>query len=180
MQYVYIHGFGTTGKESTKFQMVLDYARKHNYNAYALEWHPLQANIIEDLIRQLNDVIDYTQPICFIGSSTGGNFCIQLFQKLPQLKKYTSILINPFVALDQRKIDDERFPISLADQMDVSTDQFNKSIVLLGTDDEVLDAQFTNQLLHKKHEIVWISGGNHSLNDYLFEHFETHLHQVIS
>lgn len=174
MQFVYIHGFGTTGKESTKFKMIVDFTTKYQLSAYALEWKPLQKEIVSDLQKQLEAVIDYNRPICFIGSSTGGNFCIQLMQNIPLLKKCTSILINPFVTIEQRKIDDARFPKSLADQMEVSTSQFSKSLVLLGENDEVLDSQVTSNVLKDSHEIVWVKNENHSLNDYLNEHFEKH------
>lgn len=179
MQYVYIHGFGTTGKESKKFEMISDFCTINHHQAFALEWHPSQQNILEDLELQLNEVIDYSEPICFIGSSTGGNFCIQLINKLANLSSYTSILINPFTDLDQRKIEDDRFPKSLADQMDRSTAHFNKSIILLGDKDEVLDAHCTYLLFKDIHEIVWIENGNHSLNDYLLHHFKEHLQKVI-
>ena len=109
MQYVYIHGFGTTGANSTKFKKILAHATANNAKAIALEWNEHQSDILEQLILQLENEIDWNEPVCLIGSSTGGNFTYQLLEKFPN-RKISFVLINPLLNVEQRKIDNYLFP----------------------------------------------------------------------
>src|SRR5690606_5835741 len=112
MQYIYIHGFGTTGAGSNKFKKIKNYADENGAVAIALEWNEHQSDILEQLTLQLESAIDWSEPICLIGSSTGGNFTYQLLEKFAD-KKIAFVLINPLLNVEQRKIDNYLFPMLL-------------------------------------------------------------------
>lgn len=166
MQYVYIHGFGTTGALSTKFLKIQTHALNTASTAYALEWNENQLDIVNSLESQLCNCIDFSQPICLIGSSTGGNFTYQLLQNIKEkAKEIYVVLLNPFIDVKQRKIDDSRFPISLANQMTLPADTLENAVVLLGKQDEVLNYEFTQDLLEDKNTLIVKDDCNHSLNN---------------
>lgn len=166
MQYVYIHGFGTTGALSTKFHKIKAHALNTAATAYALEWNESQLNIVASLENQLRKCIDFSQPICLIGSSTGGNFAYQLLHNVvKKAQEIYVVLLNPFMDVDQRKIDDARFPVSLAEQMTLPSQNLQKAVVLLGKQDEVLNYEFTQDLLQANNTLILSDDWNHSLNN---------------
>lgn len=166
IQYVYIHGFGTTGLGSNKFKKIKAHAESLNRKAFALEWNENQDNIIKLLHDQLMEVVNLNDPICLIGSSTGGNFTYQL---LPLLKKNVAnisfILINPLVNVAQRKIENLNFPISLANQLKMPNNETKNGLILLGKKDEVLDAFYTNEILNATNKIIIGEDWNHTLSN---------------
>lgn len=163
MQYVYIHGFGTTGANSTKFKKILAHAIANNSKAIALEWNEHQLDVLEQLTSQLYNKIDWNEPICLIGSSTGGNFTYQLLEKFAD-KKISFVLINPLLNVEQRKIENHLFPILLADQLKNPPDNLSNGLILLGKNDEVLDYNYTYERLYKLNKII-IGDWNHDLSN---------------
>lgn len=163
MQYVYIHGFGTTGANSTKFKKILAHATANNAKAIALEWNEQQPDILEQLILQLENEIDWNELVCLIGSSTGGNFTYQLLEKFPN-RKISFVLINPLVNVEQRKIDNYLFPMLLANQLKNPSAHLANGLILLGKNDEVLDYNYTYERLHKLNKII-LGEWNHTLSD---------------
>lgn len=163
MQYVYIHGFGTTGANSTKFKKILAHATANNAKAIALEWNEHQPDILQQLTSQLNNQINWNEPVCLIGSSTGGNFTYQLLEKFAD-KKVSFVLINPLLNVEQRKIDNYLFPMLLANQLKNPSADLANGLILLGKNDEVLDYNYTYERLHKLNEII-VGEWNHTLSN---------------
>lgn len=179
MQYVYIHGFGTTGSGSKKFKMIESFAKESSSKAIALEWKPNDSNIVLQLKEQFEELVNTDEEICFIGSSTGGSFCLQLIDLLNLTKEYTCFLINPFLEINQRRIDDVRFPHSLAEQIVLPKLLKSKLYVILGEKDEVLYHQRTIELLKDKAIIKLIDNGNHSLNEVLSLQMKNYLKETV-
>ncbi|SFN08546.1 Uncharacterised protein family (UPF0227) [Paenimyroides ummariense] len=163
MQYVYIHGFGTTGANSIKFKKIKTHALSKNFKAIALEWNEHQADILEQLILQLDNQINWNEPICLIGSSTGGNFTYQLLEQFTD-KELLFVLINPLLNVEQRKIDNYNFPMLLANQLKNPSADLANGLILLGKNDEVLDYNYTYERLHKSNKII-IGEWNHTLSN---------------
>lgn len=163
MQYVYIHGFGTTGAGSNKFKKILAHATENNAKAIALEWNEHQPDILEQLTLQLESEIDWSEPICLIGSSTGGNFTYQLLEKFAD-KKIAFVLINPLLNVEQRKIDNYLFPMLLANQLKNPSEDLANGLIILGENDEVLDYNYTYQRLHENNQII-TGKWNHTLSN---------------
>ncbi len=166
MQYIYIHGFGTTGAGSTKFKKIKAHAASKKAKAIALEWHALQPDIVKELLQQIDSQVDWTQPVCFIGSSTGGNFTWQLLERL-NLKKLPMpfVLINPLVNITQRKMDNPDFPVALAQQLKDPSDELSGGLVLLGQQDELLDPAYSARILGQRNHIVTGTDWNHTLSN---------------
>ncbi len=163
MQYVYIHGFGTTGANSIKFKKILAHATANNAKAIALEWNEHQPDILEQLILQLEDEIDWYERVCLIGSSTGGNFTYQLLEKFAD-KDISFVLINPLLNVEQRKIDNYLFPMLLANQLKNPSADLANGLIILGKNDEVLDYNYTYERLHKLNKII-TGKWNHNLSN---------------
>jgi len=163
MQYVYIHGFGTTGANSTKFKKILAHATANNAKAIALEWNEHQPDILNQLTSQLNNQINWNEPVCLIGSSTGGNFTYQLLAQFAD-KEISFVLINPLLNVEQRKIDNYLFPMLLANQLKDPTEDLSNGLIILGKNDEVLDYNYTYQRLHKSNKII-VGEWNHTLSN---------------
>ena len=163
MQYVYIHGFGTTGANSTKFKKIKAHATANNAKAIALEWNEHQPDILEQLTLQLESAIDWSEPICLIGSSTGGNFTYQLLEKFAD-KKIAFVLINPLLNIEQRKIDNYLFPMLLANQLKNPSEDLANGLIILGENDEVLDYNYTYQRLYENNQII-TGKWNHTLSN---------------
>jgi len=175
---VYIHGFGTTGLSSYKYGLIQKFTEKHSWiNSVALEWQPNLLHITDALISQLTNHLKPHQDILFIGSSTGGNFALQLAATLQNFSIKIG-LINPLINIEQRKIEDSRFPISLAEQLSETLIDLEKVYILLGMYDEVLNPAYT--IKHYSHaNIQMIEKGTHSLNEYLSENMEEWLLSII-
>lgn len=172
MQYIYIHGFGTTGAGSTKFKKIKQHAENNGNKAYALEWNENQENIVSLLLNQLNTLVNYDSPICLIGSSTGGNFTYQLLSEINDITKdIRFILINPLINVAQRKIENLDFPISLANQLKMPDNNTKKGLILLGKKDEILDAFYTNEILNTTNKVVFEENWNHTLSNVESEAF---------
>lgn len=163
MQYIYIHGFGTTGAGSNKFKKIKNYADENGAVAIALEWNEFQTDIISQLTQQINDQVDIEKPFCFIGSSTGGNFTYQLLEKFTD-RKITFVLINPLLNIEQRKIDNHLFTVQLANQLKNPSENLSNGLIILGENDEVLDYNYTYQRLHKNNQII-TGKWNHTLSN---------------
>jgi len=163
MQYVYIHGFGTTGANSTKFKKIKAHATTKNAKAIALEWNEHQPDILEQLTSQLNNEIDWNEPVCLIGSSTGGNFTYQLLEQFADTE-ISFVLINPLLNVEQRKIDNYLFPILLANQLKNPSADLANGLILLGKNDEVLDYNYTYERLHTLNKII-VDEWNHTLSN---------------
>lgn len=163
MQYVYIHGFGTTGANSTKFKKILAHATTKNAKAIALEWNEHQPDILQQLTSQLNNQINWDETVFLIGSSTGGNFTYQLLEKFSG-KDIFFVLINPLLNVEQRKIDNYLFPMLLANQLKNPSAHLANGLILLGKNDEVLDYNYTYERLHKLNKII-LGEWNHTLSD---------------
>lgn len=166
MQYIYIHGFGTTGAGSTKFKKIKEHAEKYENTAIALEWNERQTDIIEQLLKQLQLQVDWNRPLCFIGSSTGGNFTYQLLKKLAYKNTIIPfVLINPLLNIEQRKIDNLDFPLQLADQLKNPSNDLNNGLILLGKKDEVLDPEYSFIRLNKNNKIIMGEDWDHTLSN---------------
>lgn len=165
MQYIYIHGFGTTGAGSTKFKKIKAHAISNKSTAIALEWHASQSGIVNELLQQINAQVDWKQPVCFIGSSTGGNFTWQLLESLGLHLQIPFVLINPLVNIAQRKIDNPGFPISLAQQLKDPSGELSGGLVLLGQQDELLDPAYSARILGRRNTIVNGAEWNHTLSN---------------
>ena len=163
MQYVYIHGFGTTGANSNKFKKILAHATANNAKAIALEWNEQQPDILQQLTSQLDNQINWNEPVCLIGSSTGGNFTYQLLDQLSD-KEISFVLINPLLNVEQRKIDNYNFPMLLANQLKNPSADLANGLILLGKNDKVLDYNYTYERLHKLNKII-VGEWNHTLSD---------------
>ncbi len=163
MQYVYIHGFGTTGANSTKFKKILAHATANNAKAIALEWNEHQPDILQQLTSQLNNQINWNEPVCLIGSSTGGNFTYQLLEQFSD-KEISFVLINPLLNVEQRKIDNYLFPMLLANQLKNPSADLSNGLILLGKNDEVLDYNYTYERLRKSNKII-VGEWNHKLSN---------------
>ncbi|RRA91753.1 YqiA/YcfP family alpha/beta fold hydrolase [Paenimyroides viscosum] len=163
MQYVYIHGFGTTGANSTKFKKILAHATANNAKAIALEWNEHQPDILQQLTSQLNNQINWNEPVCLIGSSTGGNFTYQLLEQFSD-KEISFVLINPLLNVEQRKIDNYLFPMLLANQLKNPSADLSNGLILLGKNDEVLDYNYTYERLRKSNKII-VGEWNHTLSN---------------
>lgn len=163
MQYVYIHGFGTTGANSTKFKKILAHATANNAKAIALEWNEHQPDILNQLTLQLNNKINWNEPVCLIGSSTGGNFTYQLLAQFAD-KEISFVLINPLLNVEQRKIDNYLFPMLLANQLKNPSEDLSNGLILLGKNDEVLNYNYTYERLHKSNKII-VGEWNHTLSN---------------
>ncbi len=171
-QYIYIHGFGTTGAGSTKYKKLKAFADETNQKAFALEWNEHQNAIVNQLQKQLDNILDITKPVCLIGSSTGGNFALQLLDYF-ETKKIPArfILINPLLHIEQRKVENHLFTSGLADQLKPPTAKAVNGIILLGKKDEVLDYEYTQRLLADKNTIVAGEDWNHTLSNIPTEDF---------
>lgn len=163
MQYVYIHGFGTTGANSIKFKKILSHATTKNAKAIALEWNEHQSDILQQLTSQLDNHINWNEPVCLIGSSTGGNFTYQLLEQFTD-KDIFFVLINPLLNVEQRKIDNYNFPMLLANQLKNPPADLANGLILLGRNDEVLDYNYTYERLHKLNKII-VGEWNHTLSN---------------
>lgn len=163
MQYVYIHGFGTTGANSIKFKKIQAHAWANNARAIALEWNEKQSDILEQLSSQLVNQINWNEPVCLIGSSTGGNFTYQLLEQFAD-KKISFVLINPLLNIEQRKTDNYLFPILLANQLKNPPTDLANGLILLGKNDEVLDYNYTYERLFELNKII-VGEWNHTLSD---------------
>lgn len=163
MQYVYIHGFGTTGANSNKFKKIKAHAIVHNAKAIALEWNEHQPDILNQLTLQLKNEIDWNDSVCLIGSSTGGNFTYQLLEQFKD-KEILFVLINPLVNVEQRKIENFNFPMLLANQLKNPSEDLSNGLILLGKNDEVLDYNYTYERLHKSNKII-VGEWNHTLSN---------------
>src|SRR5690606_22217338 len=118
-----------------------------NAKAIALEWHEAQPDIVNALMQQLERQVNWMQPACFIGSSTGGNFTWRLLEKLNPGMPVPFVLINPLVNIVQRKMDNPGFPVELARQLKDPSDQLSGGLVLLGRQDEILDPGYSARIL---------------------------------
>lgn len=165
MQYIYIHGFGTTGAGSTKFKKIKAHAISNKSTAIALEWHASHPDIVNELLQQMNTMVDWKQPVCFIGSSTGGNFTWQLLERLGLNLQIPFVLINPLVNIVQRKMDNPDFPVSLARQLKDPSDKLSGGLVLLGQRDELLDPVYSARILGQHNTIVNGAEWNHTLSN---------------
>lgn len=181
MQYVYIHGFGTTGAGSTKFKKIKAFADNTSNTAIALEWNEHQTAIISCLTEQLNNQVNWQQPICFIGSSTGGNFTYQLLDafKDKEMLMYF-VLINPLVNVAQRKIENLSFPLELAHQLKNPSDNIANGLILLGKKDEVLDYAYTYNIFKDKNTVIVNDDWNHTLSNLDTEEFIRFIQQAHS
>ena len=166
MQYIYIHGFGTTGAGSNKFKKINKWATEIGQKAFALEWNEHQDQIVERLIRQLTATLQYDDPVVLIGSSTGGNFALQLMDFFTHHQiPMRFILINPLIDVKQRKIHNASFTLLLADQLKLPKDNAIGGKIILGKQDEVLDYQFTVNVFQKNNDIILLDAGNHALSN---------------
>lgn len=163
MQYVYIHGFGTTGANSTKFKIIQAHAIANNAKAIALEWNEHQPDILEQLTLQLDNEVDWNESVCLIGSSTGGNFTYQLLEQFAD-KEIAFVLINPLLNVEQRKTENHLFTVLLANQLKNPSEGLSNGLILLGRYDEVLDYTYTYERLHKLNKII-IGDWNHTLSN---------------
>jgi len=163
MQYVYIHGFGTTGANSSKFKKIQAHAQSKNEKAIALEWNEHQKDILSKLIAQLENAIDYNIPTILIGSSTGGNFTYQIINTLKN-EKFSFVLLNPLLNVEQRKIDNELFTKDLANQLKDFPKDLSNGLIILGANDEILDYNYTFERTEKLNKIV-VGHWNHTLSN---------------
>ena len=171
-QYIYIHGFGTTGAGSTKFKKLKAFADETNQKAFALEWNEHQDAIVNRLQKQVDNLIDTTKPVCIIGSSTGGNFALQLLDYFETKKiPVRFIVINPLLHVEQRKVDNHLFTSRLADQLKLPSEKAVNGVILLGKKDEVLDYEYTQRLLAGTNTIVAGDDWNHTLSNVATEEF---------
>jgi|GEM_PF-1492311 len=166
MQYIYIHGFGTTGAGSMKFRKIKTHAEATHSKAIALEWNEKQPDIVDQLLLQIEAQVNRAQPFCFIGSSTGGNFTWQLLERLTcGTTPIPFVLINPLVNIVQRKMDHPDFPLELAHQLKDPSDLLSGGLVLLGGRDEILDPDYSIRILGQRNRIVVGAEWDHTLSN---------------
>ena len=131
----YIHGlYGS--RSSRKFGHI----QKKYPTAICLEWK-FNDNVdvfLENTFHMLETV---KNPITLIGSSVGGNFAWQIQQKLlAEGIQAELILINPMVELMFKY--EDNFPNHLVQYLK-PMDSFSQTKVIIGLQDEVLDAHQT-------------------------------------
>lgn len=169
---LYLHGFASCG-EGNKSRILKKYFLDETFFAPNLPYSPF------DAIEALEKLIQTEQIDILIGSSLGGFYATYLAEKY-HLK---AILLNPstepwqtlssYIGWQKRFCDDESFEfkeIYLTELKRLSARPENGTyLVLLQSDDEVLD--YTKALsLYNKQKVVVEYGGNHrfeNINDYL-------------
>jgi len=177
---LYLHGFGSCGK-SNKTTELKSYFGSQNIISHNLPYSPLEAIIyIETLLKE--EDID-----TLIGSSLGGFYATYFAEK------YTmkAVLLNPstqpwmtlstYVGWQKRFCDDEPFEFKSEYIEELKTLEVGVStgdyLVLLQSEDEVLD--YTKaQSLYNKHKVIVEYGGNHrfeNIDEYMsmIEKFKT-------
>lgn len=135
--YVYIHGLHSSS-ESFKCKIL----QKYFENVICLEW----AND-EDIEKRLELISGHIflermnnrfEDVVIVGDSTGGNFSVQLKEKLKNMGIYSSlVLINPLFNLDQLQ-DPSIMPDNIK-KFVKTIETFEDSLILLSNNDEVLD-----------------------------------------
>ena len=169
---LYLHGFASCGK-GQKSTALKAYFGEENVFAPALPESPIDAmGMIEDLLKTRTFDL-------FVGSSLGGFYASILAQKYRT--KY--LLLNPstqpwntlvsYTGWQERFCDAEMFEfkaiyLKQLELMDISV-PYHDGMVLLQSEDEVLD--YTKaQTLYNKQRVIVEYGGNHrfeNIKDYL-------------
>ncbi len=180
MKLLYLHGFRSS-PNANKAVAVVDYCACQALNAPIVPQLPLSPLEAIELCEQL---IHEHQITAVCGSSLGGFYALYLAEKF----KLRSVLINPAITPWQdleRNDNHARYEIDeLEEQSHVLVEQLkpyyverlsqpHNALLLVGTADEVLDAQQAiNHLAESRH--ILVEGGDHNLTD-----FGGHLEEVI-
>ena len=169
---LYLHGFASCGK-GNKSLALQAYFGAENVIAVDLPPSPI------DAINTIEEILGASHFDLLIGSSLGGFYATYLAEKY-QMK---AVLVNPstqpwetlasYIGWQKRFCDDEMFefkPIYLEQLKTLqSVPQKGAYLVLLQSEDEVLD-HTKAQSLYNKHKVIVEYGGNHrfeNIDDYL-------------
>lgn len=172
---LYLHGFASCGKGNKSLELK-KYFGEGNVLSPDLSPSPLDAvTMIESLLK--SEKIDL-----IIGSSLGGFYATYLAEKY----QMRAVLLNPstepwktlapYVGWQQRFCDEEMFEFKMVylDQLQTLTvmPENGNYLVLLQSDDEVLD--YTKaQSLYNKHKVIVEHGGNHR-----FENIDVYMSMI--
>ena len=169
---LYIHGFASCGKGNKSLALQGCFGAD---NVTALDLPPSPI----DAISMIEEMLDSSHYDLLIGSSLGGFYATYLAEKY-QMK---AVLVNPstqpwetlapYVGWQKRFCDEEVFEFKSVylEQLKMlqSVPQKGKYLLLLQSEDEVLD--YTKaQSLYNKHKVIVEHGGNHrfeNIDDYL-------------
>jgi predicted esterase YcpF (UPF0227 family) len=166
---IYIHGFGGSGAGSkAKIFKELFKAENRDFIAPSLSYIPeLAISTLKELIES------YRGDIYLIGSSLGGYYATYL-SKLPKVKRV--VLLNPstqpekslkrFLGLGVTFYDESRFEwnvnhIESLKRFKVNSFDRDKFLVVLQSDDELIDYRVAKEMFKDVNMIV-ASGGGHS------------------
>lgn len=176
---IYIHGFNSSGN-ATKSQILRAAVEKNcpnvEYYSPTLIHHPIQA------MQQLQNELDQQKEqyhYCFVGSSLGGFYSIYLAHRYPNSK---AVLINPttnpwetmyhYCGDYENEITGEKF--SVTSEFVASLENFKcekiidpqRFLLLLQTDDDVIDYRIAQKHFADSPQIVR-TGGGHQFTDFL-------------
>jgi predicted esterase YcpF (UPF0227 family) len=169
---LYLHGFKSCGK-STKSQHLKNYFGDSIVDAPDLPYAPLEA------IAYINTLLQKREYRLLIGSSLGGFYATHLAETFglnavlinPSTQPWSTL--EPYVGWQERFCDGEIFEFKsiYLEQLKslVTVDLKREYLVLLQSEDEVLDYQAAHTLYEKKRRVVEY-GGNHrfdNITDYL-------------
>lgn len=178
LKIIYIHGFMSSGN-ATKSQILRTVLEKNYpdiaYYSPTLIHHPLKA--MQQLQIELDQQKDRYQ-FCFVGSSLGGFYSIYLAHRYPDSK---AILINPttnpwetmhhYCGDYDNEATGEKF--SVTPEFVASLEAFKcekildpkRFLLLVQTDDDVVDCQRAQKVFAGSLQIVR-TGGGHQFNDF--------------
>lgn len=176
---IYIHGFMSSGN-ATKSQILRAALEKQcpdvEYYSPTLIHHPQKA------MRQLEDELDQQKEsdrFCFVGSSLGGFYAIYLAHRYPNSR---AVLINPainpwetmhhYCGDYENESTGEKF--SVTPEFVASLENFKcekiidpkRFLLLLQTDDDVIDYRIAKNAFSGSSQIVR-TGGGHQFSDFV-------------
>ena len=178
LKIIYIHGFNSSGN-ATKSQLLRAAVEKYlpqiEYYSPTLIHHP------EKAMRQLQKDLDKQADkyhFCFVGSSLGGFYSIYLAHRYPNSK---AVLINPAIdpwktmhdyyghyeneATGEKFEVTEKFVSSLKELSIAEIKNPERLLLLLQTDDDVIDYRIAQKAFPDSLNIIR-TGGGHTFTDF--------------
>ncbi len=179
LHVVYLHGFNSSGN-ATKSQVLREAIQKKfphiPYYSPTLIHHPVKA--MQQLQGEL-DLLSEQYRFCFVGSSLGGFFAIYLAHRYPDS---TAVLINPttnpwetmysYCGDYENESTGEKF--SVTPEFVASLENFKcdtivhpeRFLLLLQTDDDVIDYRIAQRVFVDSPKIIAVGGG-HQFNNFI-------------